>query len=270
MKFGIMQGRIFPEDISKLQKFPKTNWLEEIHHANKIGFSDFELLYDKNLDCLSLLDSDENLKLLKRAKKEYKISTSSICIDYFSSINTNLIPNKKYFFKTLMDVVEKAKMISAKIVVVPYCDANSIESDLQLRNLLKNFLDYNLDKILIEKEISLAVELDLKAELILKAFENFEFKNIGICYDVGNSTGNGYIADQEILILKDLIKHIHIKDKPINGKNVMLGKGAVNFKKCIQALKKINYSGSCILETIYYEDPIKEANKNLNYIHNIL
>ena len=52
-------------------------------------------------------------------------------------------------------------------------------------------------------------------------------------------------------LIKDKNGHLHIKDAISQGekfKNIMLGKGEVNWKDQITALKKDNYSGYYVIE----------------------
>lgn len=264
MKLGIMQGRLFPNSVMKLQQFPTNNWLDEIFAANNIGFNEFELLYDKKLDCLSVFRSEDSITRLKRAKQDTGISTSSICVDYFANFNN--MSKREEFLKLLYDIASIAKSFSIETIVIPYCDENSINTVSELADVLNFFNLIDLDNFLESQNITIAMEMNIKGELISNTFSKYTFKNIGICYDIGNASGNGYVAHKEIVLLQNYIKHIHIKDKPLNGKNVMLGEGIADFKECINSLKRINYAKSCIFETGYFSSPIEEATQNYSYI----
>ena len=87
---------------------------------------------------------------------------------------------------------------------------------------------------------------------------------------MGNARGAGYCPEEEISVLNTLIAHVHIKDKKVNGPNVMLGEGDVNFSACFKSLKEIGYEGQFILETAYVISPVTEAKKNLQFINNIV
>ena len=62
----------------------------------------------------------------------------------------------------------------------------------------------------------------------------------------------------------------NIKDRKIDGPNISLGEGDVNFEACFEALKKIRYEGLMILETMYYEDPLMDARKNLDFVKSLI
>ena len=63
-KIGIMQGRVIPERLDKLQMFPISNWQEELLKIKRIGFKYVELLFDKNLVCKELLLDPQNVNRL--------------------------------------------------------------------------------------------------------------------------------------------------------------------------------------------------------------
>ena len=268
-KIGVMQGRICPSNLNELQIFPLNNWQSEIKIASEIGFSQFEILFDKDLVCIKEFSNEKNIKKLNDLEKINKISASSICIDYFSSFKTFSNDNQDDFIDMLMKIFKFIKKTSIKTIVIPYCDNNNIDNKKDLMNVLNFFLKKSIDDVLIKKDLYVALEINLSANEIVECFDKFSFSNIGICFDIGNSTGNGFLAHKEILILDEYIKHIHIKDKPINGENVMLGKGSANFKECIKSLEKINYENALILETIYYEKPEEEVSRNFNYLKKI-
>ena len=265
-----MQGRIYPHSLKKLQLFPRNKWEQELNAAKAIGFRNFELLFDKDLYCRSVLDKNFNQEKLNLIASSYgELSVKSINIDYFCTLKT--FDDDKFDFLNMLDeIINLIKGTSIKILVIPYCDENNLEDIDDLNKALEIFKESKIDEIMINNDLFISLELGLSAKSIKEAFNNFSFKNIGICYDLGNAAGSGFIPEEEILLLNDLIFHVHIKDKPLNGSNVMLGNGDVNFIKCMESLHKINFNGVLILETIYSKNPLAEASKNYKYIKNVL
>ena len=265
-----MQGRIYPQSLERLQLFPKHEWEKELVIANSIGFKNLELLFDKDLYCKKLLDNRViQKKLIKNQNFNNQFSVKSINIDYFSSIKTFDRINLN-FLDTLDEIIALIEGTSIKTLVIPYCDENRLNDLDDLHEVLEIYKEFNIDELMIKNNLFLSLELGLSAKQIKDGFDAFSFKNIGICYDLGNAAGLGFKPEKEILILNDLINHIHIKDKPFNGANVMLGNGDVNFKECMNSLKKINFNGCLILETIYKNNPCKEAEKNFHFIKNVI
>ena len=265
-----MQGRIYPHSLKKLQLFPRNKWEEELDAAKTIGFRNFELLFDKDLYCRSILNKNLNREKLNLIGSSSRgLFVNSINIDYFCTLKT-FDDNKLDFLNMLDEIINLIKGTSVKILVIPYCDENNLEDMDDLNKALEIFKESKIDEMMISNDLFISLELGLSAKSIKEAFNNFSFKNIGICYDLGNAAVSGFIPEEEILLLNNLINHVHIKDKFLNGPNVMLGNGDVNFIKSMESLHKINFNGSLILETIYNKSPLAEASKNYNFIKNVL
>ena len=74
----------------------------------------------------------------------------------------------------------------------------------------------------------------------------------------------------DIYKFKNNIKHIHLKDKNINNKNVIIGEGIVDFKSIFVALKNINYKGSFTIESQRGKDIKFQATENLIYFKKLI
>ncbi len=271
-KIGIMQGRVIPERLDRLQVFPASNWTEEILKASEIGFECVELLFDKESNLEKLLDNSDNFKELglqpKRKKKSFV--ARSVCMDYLSSLSLLKPDSQEQFFQKIAKLIHNIKGMSVDVLVIPFFDSNSITKEEELSQVLNLFEENELDEKASEGNIVLALELSLSASQIQSAFKTHSFRNIAICFDLGNARGSGFCPEEEISVLNKLIAHVHIKDKKVNGPNVMLGEGDVDFSACLKSLKEIDYGGQFILETPYKSSPLAEAKKNLQFIQETL
>ena len=117
-KIGVMQGRICPSNLNELQIFPLNNWQSEIKIASEIGFSQFEILFDKDLVCIQEFSNEKNIKKLNDLEKINKISVSSICIDYFSSFKTFSNDNQDDFIDMLMKIFKFIKKSSLMLLIL--------------------------------------------------------------------------------------------------------------------------------------------------------
>lgn len=271
-KIGIMQGRVLPERLDHLQIFPISNWREEIFKVDEIGFDSIELLFDKELFLSNLLKDLDNLKSLriKSTNKVNDFTARSICVDYLSSISILNSDTEHVFQEIIVKLIDVAKSTTIDVLVIPFFDTNLITSKQELGLVLAWMEERKLDNIASESNVILALELSLPASQIRSAFMEHSFNNIAICYDLGNARAVGYLPEEEISVLFDLISHVHIKDKKIDGLNVMLGDGDVDMLACLMALKEIGYDGQLVLETAYENSPIVEADINLQFIKKIL
>lgn len=76
-------------------------------------------------------------------------------------------------------------------------------------------------------------------------------ERLGLCLDIGHAARAGEEPSKAILAYKNRIFDLHIKDISAavkDGKAIELGRGAIDFKKLVMALEKINYAGVCSLE----------------------
>ena len=64
-KIGIIQGRVLPDQLEKLQVFPE-KWKEELSLIKKTGFDYVELLDDKNSVFRAKKIIDIHLKTLRK------------------------------------------------------------------------------------------------------------------------------------------------------------------------------------------------------------
>ena len=267
-----MQGRVLPERLDRLQVFPISGWEDELIKIKEIGFDCVELLFDKELILETLLADVDNVKSLgiKHNNKNNGLIAQSMCLDYLSLISLLNPETEGLFYDKTIKLIETISNTTINTLVIPFFDANSITSESDLHFVLEWIKERKLDEIASKSNIILTLELSLPAFQIRSAFIKYSFNNIAICYDVGNARAAGYSPEEEIIILDDLIAHVHIKDRKINGPNVMLGEGDVDYATCFKSLREIGYDGQLILETAYETAPVTEAKNNLQFIQNII
>ena len=251
---GIMQGRVVPKTLDRLQVFPD-QWEKEFRAMKEIGFNHVELLDDK-----------ENTfrELLQKQKKEFfdtllqsGLHCSSVCADQLCSYS--LLQNPREFKNSIDGLLQALEGQGTYAIVVPFFDENRVDSREELKKVLEELAPF--DETLQARGFRFAIEVPLPAEDIIKAIEGFSFQAIGVCYDIGNSIGNGFSVSEEIKMFQDTLVHVHVKDKE-NGKNVRLGANPEKLSAAFQALRDIQYKGLFTLETWIMPDPFEEAQMN--------
>jgi len=251
---GIMQGRVIPDTLERLQVFP-TQWAEEFDAIKKLGFSSVELLDDKE---------NKLRKLLKEQKESFFASLAqsglqsvSLCADQLCDYS--LIRDSETFKKRVEELLHMLEGKGVYTIVIPFFDKNKIDTKEELKEALKELVGF--DEKLSERGFSFALEIDLPAAMIKEMFDEFSFSAIGVCYDIGNRIGSNAQVAEEIMMLKNLIVHVHVKDKA-DGKNVRLGSNSEQLSAAFHALKDIHYTGILTLETCITPNPLKEAQIN--------
>jgi sugar phosphate isomerase/epimerase len=257
-KIGYMQGRLSNYKIKKLMVYP-FNPFKEIATASKFNLSHVEFItkeqvkFDKN----NLIWSDIAIKKILKINKLY--GYQNISFKDNRSVKKRIIYLEEYYIK----LIRQIKKANFKIFIIPLIE----KSELKRSNLetFANSLDFisaecNKNKInfLVETNASLFEFQSLKKKMKNK---------IGLVYD----TGNRYLNNKkhylkEIDLLKNDIKHIHLKDRNNKGQNVLLGTGNVIFKNVFKKLKKMNYNGYFTIECTRDKEAKSTIIKNYEYL----
>lgn len=253
-----MQGRLYPNDLKKLNLFPK-KWKNEFQQLNKIGFNYLELIYDRELNLSNPLI---NKKLnYKEISKIIKNKIYSINLDFFTQnhIFKNIVLNKEL----LKNIIKNSELFKIKLIVIPCIEKNKMNNK-ELTSFIKI-----LKKLTFKKKIRISLEIDRFDQRVLSLFT----KKIGICYDTGNMAvgSKNYLSKFKNNI--KIINHIHLKDKFVTKNkriNCRLGDGIVKFNKFFSILKSEKYDGKITLETNLGKKPLLEAKKNLKFVRNFL
>ena len=266
-KLGIMQGRICPCRLDKLQVFPGKRWRNEFKQAKRIGFDYIELLYDCDESILNPLSDFKRCDEILSVKQNTRMETLSICADYFTKINLLSDFNDRIWGK-ISHLIHYAEKLRAKKIVIPFFNQNHLENQDDLISFLQK-AEGEIKKA-NDVNVSICLETDLQAKNVAYAIK--ETASLAeVCYDMGNATAMNYIIEDDIELLGEYIGLIHIKDRiRPKGPNVFLGKGDVNFKAGFQALKRINYLGDFTLETAIGKQPHKIAERNFFEINELL
>lgn len=254
---GIIQGRLTNFNDKKiLQKFPK-DFLKEFEIASKLGFDFIEIFVERKFNLQNPLWSESGIKQYKKLIKKFNLKFVSITDDY--PINFSIL--KKKYFVYFVKLVKFSKKLKIKKIIIPLYEKSKInKKNLQLMSnslsLMAQECKKNNIKLLIESNISFKIYKEIK-----------KHKNIFFLYDTGNRSVLKSDPEKDIVMFGKEIKHIHIKDKSSNGKNVVLGKGIVNFNKIFKGLKKISYKGDYVFETTRANNAIYTAKYNISFLN---
>lgn len=258
MKLGIIQGRICPRDMKRLQVFPKS-WEQELEMAREIGFGYIELLDDKEECFRSIMRKDKD-KIFNQIKNKGLLCKSA-CLDILC--NYSLLRETSLFLEKVDEFLSFLRNKKDFCLVIPFFDNNAITGNKELQKCLELLSQY--DSILKKNDLFFALELDLPSNIIIEEFNRFNFTNIGICFDIGNQIDKEENIHQNVLALNKLIKHVHIKYKE-NKVNVQIPTHKRNLQQIFSAFNRINFTGMHICETNTLPDPIKAAKINFSVI----
>ncbi len=257
--FGISQGRLTESD--QLQRFPYEAWQMEFYTAPSIGLSFIELLterdFNKNNPVWTSKGRHEILDLCSKTGCEIY----TLCIDYIID-HSLLDDNDMSTHQHILNVFAAAKDLGCKRLIFPLLEKSKLSTN-NLEKYVTLFRD--LSDIAKKFNIDILIESMLRSDDLIMFLSLIDRKNVGAVFDTGNRVVESSDLQQEILKLGSYIKHVHIKDKNLNGKNVILGTGLVNFKEIFGALNKINYRGRLNFETTRGTNPLKTAEFHINF-----
>ncbi|HSV43559.1 MAG TPA: TIM barrel protein [Candidatus Bathyarchaeia archaeon] len=262
-KMGILQGRVIPEDLKRLQIFPASHWLQELREIERLGFDYVELLHDQEGECEKVLRSSGNDDPRRGTGKLQALSVCLHSLVDYSAMNKGAV-----FCAQIRRAIELFQGFDARVLILPFFEKNLVLTVKQARAVLNMMEAEGLLEEVKAAGAVFACELDLPGSQLAEIFEAFHHEAIGLCYDVGNARAAGRLPQEEILLLNEAIKIVHLKDRPVGGGNVLLGQGDVDFSACLQSLRDISYDGMMTLETCYERDPRQEAKRHLMFIKN--
>lgn len=258
---GIVQGRLTYAG-KKLQSFPK-NPFNEFKIASKIGYDYIELFGEKNKNNKNPIWSNTGIKKYLKVSKKYKIKLYSFCDDYV--INHSLSNSKT--LKEIFSILKNLNQLKIKKYILPLYGSSKITN----KNKNKIFNNLSIISDICEKNnIELLIESNMSPSKFRELKKNINSKNCYFLFDTGNRIVLNRNPITDIYEFNNNIKHIHLKDKNNYNKNVIFGKGKVNFNSIFIALKKIKYRGSFTIESQRGKNIQLQAKKNYLFFKNFI
>jgi len=264
---GILQGRLTASTNGQLQCFPSINWKDEFILAKNCKLECIELLFEAVYNPLNPLYTSDGIPVLKKISKETGVRISSVCADYFMQkpLWNNDGNAKKESEKTFKELVLKCNDVDAGILVLPFFEKAEIKTE-QDKNSLGEVLS-ELGEFAKDHSVDVSLEITIPATSLKFFIESLNSKNIGVCYDTGNTTGKGHDISKDIKILGNLINHVHVKDRRKSDyQNVLLGTGDTDFKGAFLAFNNFSYKRAFMLETYRGENPVETAKKHRIFV----
>lgn len=260
---GNVQGRLLPSPKNRLQYFPKLTWRKEFQLANQIGFDFIEFFSERIYNKSNPIWHDALIVEYKELCKKNNLKIFNFCDDYIISNNLDSKNYNKYFFS----LIKNCKNLGIKNLILPLYG----KSNLNLNNFNKFIAPLKrYNEISKNNKIKLLIETNLEIKYLIPMFKKINSNNFRMLYDTGNRIINKNNNYDDIIKLSHFIGHIHIKDKTINNKNVIIGNGDVNFDHVFKNLKKINYNKNFTFETNKGDNPLKTSINNLKFIKKMI
>ena len=262
---GIMQGRLLNKYKGNYQAHPVDYWQNEFSIVKNIGLSTIEFIIDYHLWEENPLITKSGQKEIIKKSIEHNISVNTICADifmdvpFFSSINKI----QKLAVDILEKLLESTAFLKISDIIIPCVDKSSLNTNNRINRFVGVLKD--LDPVIRKYDVNLCLETDLSPRKFSKLLNLIGSEKISVNYDTGNSASLGYNPIEEFSAYGELITDIHIKDRPLDGPSVFLGKGDVNFQLIFDLVEKFNYKGPLIFQVLRDDDGIEIFQKQFNF-----
>lgn len=260
--FGLMQGRLSPQEARGYQTFPFLTWRHEFELARKLGFSHIEWIVEE-FDIHSNPILSNPTEIGDKSKRE-GVQVVSLCADFL--MTSPLARRKKKIWTLFEKVLKSAASLGISVVVVPCVDESSLLREENLENLV-----HSLPRMLMLAEdfgVLIALETDLPPKELKELLLRFETPYLTVNYDCGNSASLGYDFKEEIQSYGERISDFHIKDRTLGGPTVELGTGAVDFQEVLSFLLGSRFNGVVTMQAMRDQDGPPSVMRQLEWLRN--
>ena len=249
---GVMQGRLSPPEDGRFQSFPKSSWREEFPRARSAEIRYIEWIYDDFGALENPIATDQGIVEIETLKAEHGIEIQALCADWLMDFplircSEESRKHREQFLHTLLCWARK---IGAKRIVLPFVDNSSMrtqEERVAVTRILQRALP-----VAKEAGVEMHIEADFPPAEFARFLSRLPDSMIKVNYDIGNSSGLGYVASEEFGAYGDRIGSIHLKDrlrKPDGSVATMpLGQGSADFDNVFAAIQRIDYRGGFTLQ----------------------
>lgn len=260
INFGIVQGRLSTPPDNSLQWFPETCWEKEFSIANQLKYDFIELIVEENHNKNNPIWSSSGRKRIIELTKNNNLCTPTMCNCFL--LENSLIKSSGVIDQAL-ELIRCSHEIGVSKMVLPLFEQSEMN---------KNNYEMYIEPIITianyaeEHKVSICLETILNGKTFLNFFDSLKHPNVYCVFDTGNMIAENHDIYSDILLLKNKINYVHIKDKNQTNENVLLGTGLVNFKKVLEAFKLIGFKGLFTFETVRGSDPIRTAKYNKAFL----
>lgn len=255
LSIGTMQGRLTPSLGRGIQFFPGNDgeWEKEFSIASEIGIAHIEWVWDTPQN--PLMDAGFRAKV-RASISETGIPVKGVDLQFLTKTDFAEISDEM-----LRTICEAIADINGAAIEPPLLEGSTLldpKTHSARVARLARFCE-------LAKEYALSI--DLETDLPPAEYKELlsHIPELSVVYDSGNSANMGYDVNEEWNSYASRIKNLQIKDRPLGGSTVPLGKGATDFRTLFKKVKKTGYTGLVTLQSARGEDG-REVETIQNYI----
>ena len=258
---GVVQGRL-THSRKQLQSFPKDPF-KEFYIARKVKYDFIEFFAERNINKDNPIWSNNGIKKYIKFARLNNIKIYSFIDEYFIS---HSLAEKKTLTYTLR-ILKRINLLKIKKYIVPLYGRSFVNSKNK-KKIAKNLSA--IAKVCSNYKIQLLLESNMSPKKFEQIKKIISSNNCFFLFDSGNRVVLKIDFFSDLQLFGRNIRHIHLKDKNSFKKNVIIGKGMVNFDLFFSYLKKIKYKGSFSIESQRGSNILKQAKINYNFFKNLI
>src|SRR3990170_1791568 len=259
---GIMQGRLTtPKGRKNIQFFPSGGGeiSNEFYKAKELNLDYVEWIVTSNINN-PLMGDFYSCEGVRYIIKGSKVPINAICLDYLMDMDltngADLIDTKN----SLTWIANMANRIECKLLIIPIYEKNMDFPTIKF--LISSVIDDFHAKVAFEfLDVNSFTGTDFISALTYQNRQSFRHSlnnfGMGCCFDIGNNCGRDIIKELDNYYIHDMLFHIHIKEKDINGETVSLGTGVIGrdgWNDIFTFLRRVDYLGNFTLQIVRGEE----------------
>lgn len=248
------------------------SWQQKLQEAKSLGFNFIEISIDESDERRARLDwSDDEIYALIRLCEQNQIPLHSMCLSAhrkypFGSADETIRNQAK-------DIMNKALILAYKLGIrVIQLAGYDVYYEPANNKTHQRFIEGMQWSAKQAEKVGIMLAVEIMDTNYLNSLSKFEIlkREVNSPYfmaypDVGNITGWNYDTCTELLLSRDHIVQIHLKDtlKVKNNysgqfRDLVIGEGEVDFLAIFNTLKMMNYSAPLVIEMWAKDDKWKE------------
>jgi len=251
----------------------------------------FEKLSEIGYDAIEIRIADDGIHISTRYTEEDIKNIKSLLYDYGFKV-TDLAGYAKLGYeweraKSEMDIMLRTGKAADKLgskyfrIKVRGYDANIGYEKIrklfreQLKQVISMLKKNGIEAIPVIEQHG-GGDMAHTTAILIDLLRGFDPENIGVMFDPGNAVKVGWLPlDLQIDIVKDYIKHVHVKnyewdtERPGKVKPSSLDKGIIDWVEAVKILSKFGFDGYYSLEDFRNISPEVKAKEAFDFFNRI-
>lgn len=269
-RVGVMQGRLSPRPVGRLQAFPHETWPEEFAHAKQLGFSYLEWIYEAERAAENPIASGAGRKAIRACAAESGLPVGSVCADYFM-VHRLAGGSARVRIENaaeLSELVYWTRELGASRILLPLLESSAVDTPELVREVTESL--QRVAPALDACNVVLGLELEIPGEEYAALIRGVAHEKVRAYYDTGNSTAQGFDIATDVLPLLPFLEAVHLKDRAAFGTSQRFGHGAANFAGFFAVLAGAGYRGDFLTQHYFDAEPLLSAAHSLAFVRSHL